>query len=413
MSDLEPLVGIDVGSSAVSVVVAVDEGDDLVIQGCGQARHDAARKGVIADLEEVAEAVRAAAEEAEAMSSLPVEEAVVGIGGTPIQGARATASVPVTGRNHTVSEEDQRRALAACAHVSIPPDYRVLDIVPCGFALDGQGGLARPLGMPGRRLDASAYVLYTHRTHADTVEQAVNHAGVAVSRLVHEALAAGEAVLLPDERDLGCLLLDVGYGSSEWALFSEGGVVAIGATPVAGRVFTNDIAVVLKTTTVAAESVKRRFGGVPDSERIDGEGLEVPSLGGDGVLVYPGRFAAEIVHERLRDLLIRVHRALLEDGLDALPRAGLVLTGGSSLLEGMVELAQEIFGVRVRVGASRTLAGLTEPVSGPEWTVACGLVLSEHRRRHDQTAFRQSGQAGVLAWIRHALGEFFELGGGS
>ena len=139
MSEDLPMVGIDVGSSSATVVVARPDGDQLQVLGCGQARHDGARKGIVADLQEVSEAIRVAAEEAEAMAAVPVEKAVVGIGGTPILGVRSTASVPITGRDNTVTDEDQQRALEACAHVSIPPDYRVLDIIPCEFAVNGQG----------------------------------------------------------------------------------------------------------------------------------------------------------------------------------------------------------------------------------------------------------------------------------
>lgn len=413
MSELTPLVGVDVGSAAVSVVVALPEGDDLVVHGCGQARHDGAKKGIIANLEEVTRAVHAAAEEAEAMSALPVEEAAVGIGGTSIQGMRATASVPVTGRNGTVTGDDEQRALTACARVSIPPDYRVLDIIPCGFAVDGQGGLEHPVGMSGTRLDAQAYVLYTHKTHADTVEQAVNHAGIAVRELVYEPLAAAEATLTRDERDLGCLLLDVGYGSTEWVLFSEGVVAACGATPIAGRLFTSDLAAILKTTTVAAEKVKRLVGAGLGREGLDHEPVEVPALGGEGTQVHPARFAAEVLYERARDLLIRVHRVLVAEGLEGVARAGVVLTGGGSRLDGLADLAEEIFGHRVRLTAPRGLTGITEPVSGPEWAVACGLVLMQHRRRFVRTSTGQGAHAGFLRWIRHALGEFFELGGGT
>jgi len=190
-------------------------------------------------------------------------------------------------------------------------------------------------------------------------------------------------------------------------------VVSVGATRVAGRLFTNDLAIVLKTTTAAAEKVKRRVGASLAREGLDGDGVEVPSLGGEGALLHPARLAAQILHERARELLVRVHKALHDEGMDAVPRAGVILTGGGARLEGAAELATEIFGVRVRAGLPRALTGLTEPVSGPEWSVACGLVLAEHRRRHDQTAFGRGGQVGVLAWIRHALGELFELGGGS
>ncbi|HHQ48751.1 MAG TPA: hypothetical protein ENK19_07695, partial [Acidobacteria bacterium] len=177
MSDLSPLVGIDVGSSAVSVVVAVEDEGRIRVVGSGRCRHRGCKRDVIADPGEVAAAVREAAEEAEAMSSLPVERAIVGLGGTPVTGLRATASVPVTGRASTVCPDDQRRALRACSRMNIPDDYEVLSILPVDYAVDGHGGLRSPVGIPGNRLDATAYVLYTHKIHAQAVVQAVNEAG--------------------------------------------------------------------------------------------------------------------------------------------------------------------------------------------------------------------------------------------
>jgi cell division protein FtsA len=410
MNDVGSLVGIDVGSTRVSVVVGAVEDDRLVVRGCGQARHDGARKGVVANLEEVAGAVQAAAEEAEAMASMPVELAAVGLGGLPIQGLPATASVPVTGRNMTVSEDDLRRALTACAQVSIPQDFRVLDIIACGYALDGQAGMEYPVGMPGTRLDASAFVVYTNKTHANTVEQSVNRAAVAVKQLIYEPLAAAEAVVTPDERELGCLLLDLGYATTEWVLYSEGVVVSSGALPVGGRHFTADLAALLKTTTAAAEQTKRRIGASLEREGLEFDAVEVPSLGGDGNDVHPARFVAEILHERARDLFIGVHRVLVEHRLDRVPRAGVVLTGGGAALDGLEEVAEKIFGHRARVGRPLDLAGLTEPVSGPEWAVACGLIRMQVSRRNEHLAQR-GRNGGLLARLRSALGDFFEMGG--
>jgi cell division protein FtsA len=406
VNDERPLVGIDVGSSAVSVVVGSLADEQLVVHGCGQARHDGARKGVIAKLDEVSEAVRIAAEEAEAMASVPVESASIGLGGTPIQGNPATASVPVTGRAETVCGEDVRRALTACAQVTIPPDYRVLDIIPNGFALDGHDGMEHPVGMPGRRLDASAFVLYTNRIHAETVEQAVNRAAIVVRQLAYEPLAAAEAVLDDDERDLGCLLIDIGFATTEWVMLADDSVVASGAVPVAGRHFTSDLAAMLKTTTAAAEHTKRTIGASRHRDGIDGEAVEIPSLGGDGNQVHPAAFVVEVLVERARDLFIGIHRDLMKHGLDRVPRAGVVLTGGGSQLEGLVDEAESIFGHRVRVGSPRALAGLTEPVMGPEWSVACGLIRLQRQDR-DQILQASKHRNGLLTWLRSAFGEFF------
>ena len=406
MSDERALVGIDVGSSSVSVVVGSLEDERLVVHGCGQARHDGARKGVIAKLDEVVDAIRIASEEAEAMASIPVEAASVGLGGVPIQGNSATASVPVTGRGETVSHDDVTRALTACAQVSIPPDYRVLDIIPCGFALDGHDGMEHPVGMPGRRLDASAFVLYTNKIHAETVEQAVNRAAVVVQQLAFEPLAAAAAVLDEDERDLGSLVVDIGFATTEWVLLADKSVVASGAVPVGGRHFTSDLAAMLKTTTAAAEHTKRTVGASRHRVAVEGGAVEVPALGGDGNQVHPASFVVEVLVERARDLFIGIHRSLVEQGLDRAPRTGIVLTGGGAQLEGLVDEAESIFGHGVRIGCPRGLAGLTEPVSSPEWAVACGLVQLQ-RRQGGMAVVTNKNRNGLLGWLRNTFGDIF------
>jgi len=412
MSDLNPLVGIDVGSSAVSVVVAVEEDGRIRIAGSGRARHGGCKKDVISELGQVADAVREAAEEAEAMSSLPVERAVVGIGGTPVTGLRATASVPITGRASTVSPDDQRRALRACTRMNIPDDYEVLSILPAEFTVDGHPGLRSAIGIPGDRLDASAYVLYTHKTHAQAIVQAVNAAGIEVSRLAYEPVATAEAVLTEDERNLGCLLLDVGFGSTEWIVYDDGGAVASGAMPIGGRLFTNDLAIMVQTTMDAAEHVKRQVGATPAKPGPAGGGIEVPAMGDQGHYLVERSFVARILGERARDLFVRIHHQLMEQGAERSPRAGIVLTGGGAQLQGIAEHAREILGFKARLGTPRGFTGATETVEGPEWSVACGLALYQHRAGNDESAFGQGRQAGVLSWIRNAFNEIFEIGGG-
>jgi cell division protein FtsA len=411
MNGDRPYVGVDVGSASVKVVVGVLEPHRLVIKGCGEARHDGARKGIIAALEEVSGAVRTAAEEAEAMASVPVEVASVAVGGPPVRGTPAMASTPVTGRNHTVSREDVTLALARCAEIGIPAEYRVLDIIPCGFALDGQPGLENPEGMTGRRLDATAYVLFTTNAHADTVEQAVNQAAIKVGELWYEPLAAAEAVLSRDEREFGCLLLDIGHATSEWILWRDATVVSGGVFPVGGRHFTADLATVVQTTTRGAETIKRQVGVSLTRSDLDLVGVEVPTLAGNGNQIVEGRMAAQVLYERAQELFVGVARELAEMELDRVPRAGVVLTGGGARLDGMEEVAEAIFGHHVRTGLPRDLAGEVEPVLSPEWAVAVGLVRLAHRRRLRQSNGRPLG-GGLIGRLRWALSEIFDLGGG-
>ncbi len=412
MSDDRPLVGIDVGSATVKVVVAVPEPHRLVIRGCGEARHDGARRGIVADLESVTDAVRRASEEAEAMAGVPVVRASVSVGGLPVIGKSSVASARVTGRNHTVSADDVNLALNRCAGLMIPEDYKVLDIIPCGFALDGQPGIDRPAGMVGRSIEASAYVLFTPRAHVDTLEQTVNQASIAVTTFLYEPLAAATSVLTADERELGCMLIDVGHATTEWIVWREGKVAAAGTFPVGGRHFVNDVATVLKTDTAGAELIKRTVGVSLDREDLDLMGIEVPTLGGTGNQIIDGRTAAAILYERAHELFVGIARSLADLDLDQAPRAGIVLTGGGARLEGMEQVAETIFAHHARVGRPRNLAGEIEPVSGPEWAVACGLVLLAHQRKEKPFA-KKRNEGGIFDKLRSALGEIFEMGGGN
>ncbi len=412
MSDDRPLVGIDVGSSTVKVVVAVPEPHRLVVKGCGEARHDGARKGIIAKLEDVTAAVRIAAEEAEAMASIPVTHAVVALGGAPVVGKPSRASTPITGRDHTVCAGDVNLALSRCADVMIPEDYQVLDIIECGYALDGQPGIENPEGMAGRTLEASAYVLFTPRAHVDSLEQTVNQASIAVTSLQYEPLAAAEAVLSPDEKELGCMLIDIGHATSEWVVWSEGIVLASGTYPIGGRHFVADIATVMKTNTAGAELIKRSVGVSLDRHDLDLLGIEVPTLGGLGNQIADGRLAAHILYERAHELFVGIAKNLSELEMDRTPRAGVILTGGGARLEGMDGVAEAIFAHHARIGRPRNLAGEVEPVAGPEWAVACGLIRLAHQRKQGPLTRKQL-EGGIFNRLRSALGEIFEFGGGN
>jgi len=412
MSDDRPIVGIDVGSASVKVVVAVPEPHRIVVKGCGEARHDGARKGIIAKLDEVQAAVRTASVEAEVMASFPVTHAAIALGGSPVVGRPSRASTLVEGRNHQVSPEDVARALARCGEVDIPNDYQVLDIIPCGFSLDGQPGLEDPVGLAGRRLDASAFVLYTTKAHCEAVQQAVNRAAVVVSDILFEPAAASEAALSLDERELGCLLVDIGFATSEWVLWCEETILASGVCPVGGRHFAADVATVTQTTTDGAREIMRQVGVSPDREDLDLVGIEVPTRSGSGSQIVEGRFAAQIMYERAQELFVRIASNLSDMELDRVPRAGVVLTGGGAHLDGLEEVAEAVFAHHTRIGRPRNIAGEIEPVSGPEWSVACGLIQLAHRRRL-HNGMGTSKRSDWIQRLRTVLSGFFEIGGGN
>ncbi len=412
MTEPTPLVGIDVGSEAVRVVVGVPVPDGLRVLGSGQATHAGAPKGVVAEMEAVTDAIRTAAEEAEAMASVPVERAIVGLGGPSIVGWRVNAAVIVEGADGRVARSDRDAVLERCKLFRRPADYTVLDVIPMGFAVDGQGGIREPIGLPARELQAEAYVLHTHRTHWDSVTEAVYAAGIEVEAVYFEPLAAAAAVLTPDELELGCLLIDIGLGTTEWTVFQEGAVVAAGCIPLGGRNFTNDLAAILRTPSRSAEEIKRRVGMETGRENPDAA-VEAPPLGGEANRVYPAGYVTEILEARAKELLVAIHRPLVEFQLENVPRAGIVLTGAGALLDGLADMAEGILGHRARRGRPRNLQELADPVNSEAWAVACGLIRLHAERGATRRKEPENVSGRLLAWLRRTFGEIFEMGGGS
>lgn len=372
--DDNPKIAIDVGSSSVKVLVGIAEPERTMILGCGQAFHDGARRGVISSLEQVVGALNTAIEEAEAMSGHPVERAFTALGGTVVWGMSATAGTTIYHRDQKVSSEDIEKVLKRCTEIELPPDIRPMDVVPCRYSLDGQRGLINPLGMIGQNLDAQAFVLFTKTQHADILTHAINQASVEVLAMTHEALAASEAVLSADERELGCLFIDIGHESSEWMVWHENILLTTGTIPIAGRRFTSDLATVLKTTTEGAERIKRITSANIEEEGLEHLGIDVPEMSGEGVKVVSGLEAAHVIYERAQELFTEIARELCRLELEKYLGAGIILTGGCAKLTGLDLVAERVFAQETRIAGPRDLAGETEPVLSPEWAVCCGLL---------------------------------------
>jgi len=370
------LVGIDVGSSKVGILIGQrDDQGGLEVVGKGYAPNRGTRRGNIVNVEQTVEALKQATEEAEVMAGVEISRAYVGVAGPDVRSVNSRGMVSVTRRDREITRQDIRRVLEAAQSAALPSDREILHTVPQEFFVDEQGGITEPLGMLGSRLEVSVHLTTGNVTRTKTLQTCVNRAGIEVVELVFEPLATAEGVLTQDERDLGVLLIDVGSGGTEYSLFAEGEVQHSAVMPIGASHFTNDLAMVLRTPFAEAERIKVRHGCCLDGMIDDQEGVTVPAVAGGAERVVPKRELCEILHPRAEELLGLVRDDLGKSGWDEPLRGGVVLTGGGAKLDGLLELAEQIFATTVRYGLPQRLGGLVDVISSPTWCTASGLLL--------------------------------------
>lgn len=405
------LVSLDIGSSKVCALIAETNASGKIdVTGKGTAIHKGARKGAIIDVPATVDAIKRATEEAEIMAGVQIERAVVGVAGPAVKSFNSRQVVAVQAKNREISREDIQRSLDAARSCPIPSEFEILHVLPREFVVDGQDGVADPLGMVGNRLEADVHVVTVPVTTTQNLLNCVNRAGVEVIEMVLEPLAAAAAALTSDERDLGVVLADIGAGTTEIAVFRQGALAHTSVLPVGGDHFTNDLAVVLKTPVPDAERMKRKAGSAMAALVAEGDTIEVPLTGGRGVHAVRRRDVADILQPRAEELLT----LLWEEATREVPagelRAGLVLCGGGAELDGMLEVAEQSLGVSVRRGVPRGLGGLTDVVSGPEWTVAAGLLLYGRQSAVAPRSRAKAGGGGLFSKLKGSLRGLFPTG---
>ena len=385
----EYLVGIDIGSSKIGVLIAQrDGGGGLEVVGKGEAPNRGTRRGNIVNVEQTVEALKQATEEAEVMAGIEVSRAYVGIAGPDIRSVNSRGMVSVARRDREIARTDIRRVLEAAQSAALPSDREILHTIPQEFVVDEQGGITEPLGMLGSRLEVTVHLTTGNTTRTKTLQTCVNRAGIEVLEVVFEPLATAEAVLTRDERELGVLLIDIGNGTTEYSVFAEGEVRHSGVLPIGAGHFTNDLAMVLRTPFAEAERIKMRHGSCIEAMLDDG-GVMVPAVAGGAQRVVQKKELCEILRPRAEELLDLIHRELQRSGWDDTFRGGVVLTGGGAKLDGLLELAEQIFSSSVRFGLPRGLGGLVDVINCPTWSAASGLLLyglevEENQGRHQR-----------------------------
>lgn len=376
------IVALDIGTSKACVLVGeVNDRDQLEIIGKGTSPMRGTRRGNIVNLDQAIEAIKKAVDEAEVMAGLQIESAFVGVAGDHIRSINSRGVVSVMGRHKEIVREDIDRVIEASRSISIPGELELLHVLPREFVVDGQDGIHDPLGMTGSRLEANVHIVTGARTHDQNVLTCVNKAGIAVSEMVVEPLAAAEAVLTQDEREMGVLLIDLGAGTTDYAVFVEGNVVHTSVLHVGAGHFTSDISVVLRTPMEDAERIKRRYGCALASLVTDEDPIEVPTVGGRPPKILSRQELTNILEPRAAEIAKLVYRDIEKVGLEKEIRSGVVLVGGGAEMDGMLEMVEQVFDQQARKGAPRGFGGLADTVAGPEWATAAGLLLWGYRNR--------------------------------
>jgi len=370
------VVALDIGTSKVCVLVGeINDRRQLEIIGKGTAPMRGTRRGNIINLDQAVDAVKKAVDEAEVMAGLQIESVYVGVAGDHIRSVNSRGVVSVVGKHREISREDIDRVIEASKSINIPAELELLHVIPREFVVDGQDGIHDPLGMTAQRLEANVHIVTGARTHNQNILTCVNKAGIAVQELVLEQLAAGEAVLTHDEREMGVLLLDLGAGTADYAVFLEGNVVHTNVLPVGAGHFTSDISVVLRTPMEDAERIKKRHGCALSSLITENDPIEVPTVGGRAPKIVSRHELTNILEPRAAEIAKLVYKDLEKVGLDKEIRSGVVMVGGGAEMDGMIEMIEQVFDQQARKGIPRGLGGLADTVAGPEWAAAAGLLL--------------------------------------
>ena len=403
------IVGLDVGTSNVCAVVGETLSDNtLDIVGIGVAESRGIRRGVVVNLEAAVESIKKAIEEAELMAGVEIDTVHLGLSGPYIKGLNSRGVIAVAGKNREISREDVRRAIDAAKAVALPTGREILHVLPQDFVIDEQDGIGAPVGMTGARLEVNVHVVTGAVSSTQNIISCVNRAGVAVADTVIEQLAAAEAVVTPDEKELGVALVDIGGGTADLAIFERGSLWHTGVVAVGGDHFTNDIAVGLRTPIPDAEKVKRKSGCALSSMVDEDDTIEVASVGGRKPRLMARRILSEILQPRAEEIFHLIWDEIRRAGYEKSLNSGIVLTGGGSILEGMPEIAEQIFDLPIRRGCPVGVGGLADHVNSPTFATPVGLAVYTHRNRIVETTLVRAGALGRMAGrLRGIFREFF------
>jgi cell division protein FtsA len=400
------VVGLDIGTKKVAAIIGeITEDRKVEVIGIGTAESKGLRKGVVVNLEATTSAIKKAQEEAELMAGVEIDSAFVGISGAHIKSFNSRGVIAVSGKNREITREDIRRVIDQSKAVSIPPDRDIIHVIPQEFVVDEQDGIKAPLGMSGIKLEVNVHIITSAITSVQNLRTCVERAEIEIEQVVLNQIAAASAVLTHDEKELGAGLIDIGAGTTEVAIFERGSLWYTSIIPIGGDNFTNDIAVGLRTPIPEAEKIKKKFGCVAVPTVDEQETIEVPSVGkGRKPRVLSRQILSDIIQPRAEEIFRLVDGDIKRMGYEKSLNSGIVITGGTALLEGLEEVAEEIFDLPVRRGDPAGVSGLIDRVSTPDYATAVGLILYGFGQWQEHGAAKDK-KKGLWAKMREWLKE--------
>ncbi|MHB8417405.1 MAG: cell division protein FtsA [Myxococcales bacterium] len=404
----ELIVGLDIGTTKICAIVGEVSAEGAIdIIGIGSHPSKGLRRGAVVNIEATVDSIKSAIEEAELMAGCEITTVYTGIANGHIKGFNSQGIVAV--KEKEVKKADIDRVIDAAKAVAIPLDREVIHVLPQEYIIDDQGGIKEPLGMSGVRLEAKVHIVTGACSSAQNIIKCANRTGLNVADIVLQPLASSEAVLTDEEKELGVALVDIGGGTTDLAIFSNGSIVHTAVIALGGNSLTSDIAIGLRTPAPEAEKIKQRHGCCLASMVDKDETIEVPSVGGRAPRVLPRQILCEILEPRMEEILQLVQREIEKCGYEDLLAGGVVITGGATLLAGVSELSEEVLGLPVRRGSPRAIGGLTDVVKSPMYATGVGLVLygSKHQDLRFFKAREDNVYHKVASRMRSWLGEIF------
>ena len=396
------IVGLDIGTSKIVTIVGEVNAQGIIkVVGVGSHPSRGIKKGVVVNIESTVQSIQRAIEEAELMAGCQIHSVYAGIAGSHIRSMNSHGIVAIKDRE--VVQTDIERVLDAAKAVAIPADQRILHVLPQEYVIDLQEGIKEPIGMAGVRLEAKVHMVSGALNAAQNIEKCVQRCGLEIDDIILEQLASSYAVLTDDEKELGVCMVDIGGGTTDIAIFTEGAIRHTAVIPIAGDQVTNDIAMALRTPTQHAEEIKIKYACALTQLAGADELIKVPSVGERAPRNLSRQALAEVVEPRYEELFTLIQAELRRSGFEDMIAAGIVLTGGTSMMEGVVELAEEIFHVPVRLAKPHGVEGLTDVVANPIYATSVGLLIYGAKHQLGELVFakKEDDPIGFLARVKN------------
>jgi cell division protein FtsA len=406
MPKKERIVGVDLGTTKIAAIIAEVEDNDLKIVGVGSTPSYGLKRGVIVNLEKAIDSIKKAIDEASRMAGFKVDSCYAGISGSHVESINAHAMIATSRTRGVITKRDIERVIEQAQAIALPLDREIIHAIPIEYIVDNEKGIRDPVGMSGVKLEAEVHIVTAAITSAQNIYTALERSGLKVKDLVLQPLASSYAVLQPDEIDLGVCLLDIGGGTTDVAIFYDGAIRHSQVIPLGGEYITNDIAIGIRTPYKQAEMIKKKYSTLSVSEEEKKEEFKVPGIGGRADRDISKETLVNIVRPRVHEILMITEKAIRKSGFFDVLAAGAVITGGTARLNGLDQLAEEVFNLPVKIGIPKEIGGLTDIVLDPIYATGVGLILYGFEKKN-QTLIRRTKGGGVFDALKKRFEDWF------